>query len=100
MGPVDWPQLPSQQALRLFAWELAAERLRGRTLGRASYGLGIAEIDGVFGGDWIMHWGGLPGWQSMVAHNNETGVTVAIVVTTCGGEENFLTDILPQLYPR
>ena len=47
-----------------------------------------------------MHWGGLPGWQSMLAHNNKTGVTVAIVATTCGGEENFLTDILPQLYPR
>jgi D-alanyl-D-alanine carboxypeptidase len=80
----------------LLSDELASQRLEPKAdvgLGR-EYGLGIFQI-----GDWIGHSGEGLGWEALILHNPDTGVTMAFAVNSCaGGEANFRL-IADELYP-
>jgi len=60
------------------------------------YGLGILQL----GDNWYGHPGEAIGWQSLVLHDPETGVSVAFASNVCNGEDLLYWSILNELYPN
>ena len=63
--------------------------------GPAIYGMGIFQL----GDNWYGHAGEAIGWQSLVLHDPETGVSVAFASNVCNGEDLLYWSILNELYP-
>jgi DMSO/TMAO reductase YedYZ molybdopterin-dependent catalytic subunit len=64
--------------------------------GPENYGLGIFEI----GDNWYGHAGEAIGWQTLVLHDPDSGVSLAFASNTCNGEDLVYWSILDELYPN
>ena len=60
------------------------------------YGLGIFQV----GDNWYGHSGEAIGWQTLVIHDPDTGVSVAFASNICNGEDLLYWSILNELYPN
>jgi D-alanyl-D-alanine carboxypeptidase len=60
------------------------------------YGLGIIQI----GDNWYGHAGEAIGWQTLVLHDPDTGVSVAFASNICNEEDLVYWSILDELYPN
>jgi D-alanyl-D-alanine carboxypeptidase len=60
------------------------------------YGLGIFQL----GDSWYGHSGEAIGWQTLVIHNPDTGVSVVFAANSCNGLDLLFWSILNELYPE
>jgi D-alanyl-D-alanine carboxypeptidase len=60
------------------------------------YGLGIFQL----GGNWYGHSGEAVGWQSLVLHDPDTGVSLAFAANMCSNMDVVFWSILHELYPN
>ena len=60
------------------------------------YALGIFQL----GDNWYGHAGEAIGWQTLVLHDPDTGVSVAFASNMCSGQDLIYWSILNELYPN
>ena len=78
--------------------DLQAARLVAETpiQGPEIYALGMFQL----GDNWYGHAGEAIGWQTLVLHDPETGVSVAFASNACSGQDLIYWSILNELYPN
>lgn len=78
----------------LLADATAAERMKtAQVQDGLTYGLGISD----YGDGFVGHSGEALGWQTQVAHNPDTGLTVAMGTNACAGADLYLFDAIRSL---
>jgi D-alanyl-D-alanine carboxypeptidase len=78
----------------LLSDDLARRRLRTSDIGGVRYGLGVMEV-----GDWYGHEGEALGWEALVLHNPDTGVSLVMATNACAGAPLLFVAIADSLYP-
>ena len=78
----------------LLADATVAERMKTQQVQDGlTYGLGISD----YGDGFVGHSGEALGWQTQVAHNPDSGLTVAMATNACSGADLFLFDAIRSL---